>query len=72
MCTAELKLYDLKTLSLHLNLTPDTLRRFCREGLLKSFLVGKKYMVSQYQLDEYLNSRNGKRSQAGRPARADM
>ena len=60
-------LYDVRNLSLELNLKPAAVRRLIRSGELKSLLLGKEYRVPANALDEFLASRVGMRSRAGRP-----
>jgi len=60
-------LYDVRMLSLDLNLKPAAVRRLIRSGELKSLLLAKEYRVPANALEEFLESRMGMRSRAGRP-----
>ena len=50
-----LKLYTVQDLSKILDVTPVTLRKYIRTGRIKAQKVGRRYMVTQESLKEFLN-----------------
>ena len=48
-------LWTLDKLSFKLNLTPQSLRKMCREKEIKSILIGRSYMISDDALQDFLN-----------------
>jgi excisionase family DNA binding protein len=51
-----MKVYDIKELSEMLNISVRTLQRYVREGKLKVSKVGRKYIITEESLKEFLEA----------------
>jgi excisionase family DNA binding protein len=53
--------YNVEALSKMLFIPVDTVRKYIREGKIKSIKVGKRYLVSVENLDKFLSGEGDKR-----------
>lgn len=53
--------YNVEALSKMLFIPVDTVRKYIREGKIKSIKVGKRYLVSVENLDKFLSGEGNKR-----------
>lgn len=47
--------YNAETLAEMLNIPADTVRKYIRQGRIKAIRVGKRYLVSEENLDKFLD-----------------
>jgi len=47
--------YNVEALSGMLNIPVDTVRKYIRQGRVKAIKIGKKYMISEENLEAFLN-----------------
>ena len=59
--------WTVDSLANYLRMHKVTVRRFIREGRFDASLIGTKYLVYNESVVKFIESRNGKRSKAGRP-----
>ena len=55
-----IKFYNVKTLSGMLNIPVGTVRAYIRRKRIKAILIGKFYMVSEENLQKFLDGEGGK------------
>lgn len=51
------KLYTIKEVAEELDLNPQTVQRFVREGRMKSIRVGRVYRIKEAHLDEFIKDK---------------
>ncbi len=54
---ADMTLYDIPELSKTLKVTPLTLRNYIKQGKLRGRKVGRRWLVTEESLRDYLNAR---------------
>lgn len=61
----ELRIYTVPEIVKLLRLSPQTVRTYLKDGRLKGKRVGVKWLVTEDQIKEFLNSGNEKKNEDG-------
>ena len=61
----ELRIYTVPELVELLRVTPQSIRTYLKDGRLKGKKVGTKWLVTEDQIKEFLNSGNDKKNEDG-------
>ena len=61
----ELRIYTVPELVELLRVTPQSIRTYLKDGRLKGKKVGTKWLVTEDQIKEFLNSSNDKKNEDG-------